>query len=44
MLWLTEKNTEENGKIYCSQNIIRVIKSRKLQWAWLVARLETWDF
>jgi hypothetical protein len=38
ILWLIEKNTEENDGIYCSQNIITVIKSRKLRWAGLVSR------
>ena len=25
--------------LYCSQNIIRVMKSRRLRWAWFVARV-----
>jgi hypothetical protein len=33
------KPNEELNDLYCSQNIIRVIKSSSMRWAWQVARL-----
>ena len=32
-------HTEELNDLYCSPNIVRVIKSRKMGWAWHVARM-----
>jgi hypothetical protein len=32
-------HTEELNDLYCSPNIVRVIKSRRMRWAWHVARL-----
>ena len=32
-------HNEELNDLYCSPNIVRVIKSRKMRWAWHVARL-----
>ena len=31
---------EELNDLYCSPNIVQVIKSRRLRWAWHVARME----
>jgi len=33
---------EELGDLYWSPNIIRLIKSRRIRWAWHVARMEDW--
>ena len=33
-------HNEELNNLYCSQNIIRVIKSIRMKWAWNVARME----
>ena len=33
-------NNEELLSLYCSPHIVRVIKSRRLRWAGLVARME----
>ena len=33
-------HNEELSDLYCSHNIVRVIKSRKLRWAGHVARME----
>jgi len=32
-------HNEELNDLYCSPNIVRVIKSRRMRWAWHVARL-----
>jgi len=32
-------HNEENGDLYCSPNIVRVIKSRRMRWAGNVARM-----
>ena len=37
--WWKLHNKELND-LYCSPNIVRVVKSRRLRWAGLVARLE----
>jgi len=34
--WRTLHN-EESNDLYCSPNFIRVIKSRRMRWAWHVA-------
>ena len=31
-------HTEEFNDLYCSPNIVRLIKSRRMRWAWHVAR------
>ena len=36
--WRKLHNEELNG-LYCSPNIVRVIKSRRMRWAWHVARM-----
>ena len=36
--WRKLHNEERNG-LYCSPNIVRVIKSRKMRWAGDVARM-----
>ena len=36
--WRKLHNEELNG-LYCSQNIVRVIKSRRMRWAGYVARM-----
>ena len=36
--WRKLHNDELNG-LYCSPNIVRVIKSRRMRWAWQVARM-----
>jgi hypothetical protein len=36
--WRKLHNEELNG-LYCSPNIIRLIKSRRMRWAWHVARM-----
>jgi hypothetical protein len=33
---------EELGDLYQSPNIIQLIKSRRIRWAWHVARMEDW--
>ena len=33
-------HNEELNDMYCSSNIIRVMKSRRMRWAWHVARME----
>ena len=33
-------NNEELNNLYSSPNIVRVIKSRRMRWAWYVARME----
>jgi hypothetical protein len=33
-------HNEGSNELYCSQNIVRVIKSRKMRWAGHVARME----
>ena len=35
-----EGSTTRNFSLYCSSNIVRVIKSRRLRWAGHVARME----
>jgi hypothetical protein len=30
---------EELNTLYCSQNVIQMIKSRRIRWAWQVARM-----
>ena len=35
-----EGSTMRNFRVYCSPNIVRVIRSRRLRWAGHVARLE----
>ena len=37
--WSKLHNEELNG-LYCSPNIVRVIKSRRMRWAGQVARME----
>jgi len=32
-------HNEELNDLYSSPNIVRVIKSRRMKWAWLVARM-----
>jgi len=32
-------HNEELNDLYCSPNIVRIIKSRRLRWAWHVARM-----
>jgi len=32
-------HNEELNDLYCSPNIVRVIKSRRMRWAWHVARM-----
>ena len=32
-------HNEEINDLYCSPNIVRVIKSRRMRWAWHVARM-----
>ena len=32
-------HTEELNDLYCSPNIVRVIKSRRMRWAWHVAHM-----
>ena len=32
-------HNEELNDLYCSPNIVRVIKSRRMRWAWYVARM-----
>jgi hypothetical protein len=32
-------HNEELNYVYCSPNIVRVIKSRRMRWAWHVARM-----
>ena len=33
-------HNEEFNDLYCSPNVVRVIKSRRMRWAWHVARME----
>ena len=35
-------HNEELNDLYCSPNIFRVIKSRRMRWAGLVAHVEDW--
>jgi hypothetical protein len=36
---LRKLHNEELNDLYCSPNILRVIKSRRMRWAWHVARM-----
>ena len=33
-------HNEELNDLYCSPNVVRVIKSRRMRWEWHVARVE----
>ena len=37
--WRKLHNDDELNDLYCSPNIVRVIKSRRMGWAWNVARM-----
>ena len=36
---MEELHNEELNDLYCSPNVVRVIKSRRNRWAWHVARV-----
>jgi hypothetical protein len=37
--WWRKLHNEEIHNLYCSPSIIRIIKSRRMRWAWHVARI-----
>jgi hypothetical protein len=38
---LEKTHNEELHNLYSSPNIIRIVKSRRMRWVWLVARIGT---